>query len=96
MVSVVVAGAPPGTFTLVGFRVHVELAGAPAQLTATVCANFACGVRVMVEVPAAPGATESVLGEAEMLKFGPDPVSVTFCDPPVALSVMFIVADSGP
>src|SRR5580698_1813904 len=31
-----------------------------------------------------------------MLKFGPDPVNVTFCEPPVALSVMFRVPDSGP
>ena len=31
-----------------------------------------------------------------MLKFGPDPVNVTFCNPPVPLSAMFIVADSGP
>ena len=36
------------------------------------------------------------MGEAEMLKFGPDPVNVTFCEPPVPLSKMFIVADSGP
>ena len=36
------------------------------------------------------------MGEAEMLKFGPEPVNVTFCEPPVPLSKIFIVADSGP
>lgn len=94
--SVVVAADPGGTFTLGGLSEQVEFAGAPLQLTATVCENFASGVREIVEVPVAPGATLMVLGEADILKFGPDPVSVTFCEPPVALSVMFIVADSGP
>src|SRR5712671_5126357 len=31
-----------------------------------------------------------------MRKFGPDPLSVTFCEPPVALSAIFRVPDSGP
>ena len=87
---------PGGTLTLVGFRVHVELAGAPLHATATAPVNFACGFSEMVEVPADPGAILSVFGDAEIAKFGPEPVSVTVCDPPVALSLMFIVAASGP
>jgi hypothetical protein len=76
-VSVLVTGAPPGTLTFAGFNVHFEFVGAPVQLTATVCANFACGVSVIVDVPDDPGATLKVVGEAEMAKFGPDPLNVT-------------------
>ena len=76
-VSAVVTAAPPGTFTLTGFNVQVEFAGAPVQLTATVAANFACGVSLIVEVPDAPGTTLIVLGEAAIAKFGPEPLKVT-------------------
>ena len=87
---------PGGTFKLVGFKVQLEFAGAPVQVSATVAVNFACGFSVIVEVPDDPGATLIVVGDAEIAKFGPEPVSVTVCEPPVALSLMFIVAVSGP
>ena len=76
-VSVLVCGAPPNNWTFGGLSVQVEFAGALVQFTAIVAANLACGVSVIVEVPADPCVTVSVFGEAEMLKSGPEPVKVT-------------------
>jgi hypothetical protein len=49
---------------LVGDRVQVSPAGDTAEVSATVPVNPLIGATVMVEVPAAPARTVTVVGEA--------------------------------
>jgi hypothetical protein len=59
-----------------GLKVAVTPVGRPEAANVTLPANGLTSVTVMVSVPLAPGATVTVVGEAERLKL-PRPVTVS-------------------
>jgi hypothetical protein len=69
----VTAVAPSAGVTVAGERVQVELAGAPAQVSATACLKPPVGVTVMVDVTLALRATVAAVGERLMVKSGAGP-----------------------
>ena len=69
--SVEVAVPPAGGVTLAGDRVHVNPAGLTEEVNVTAWLNVPDEVTVIVEVPATPALTDTVVGLADIAKLDP-------------------------
>ena len=82
----------PSIVTVVGVMEQVVAAGQPLTVMLMGWLNFARGASVTVELPDDPLLMVSDVGEADMVKSGPDPERDTDCGLPVALSANDSVA----
>ncbi len=92
IVRTAVSECMPSIGTGLGTIVQVAPVGKPLQFTLIGCLNSPRGVNVNVEVPELPFGTVIVVGDAEMVKSGPEPAKDTVCELVGPLSVKVSVA----
>lgn len=92
IVRTAVSECMPSIGTGLGTIVQVAPVGKPLQFTLIGWLNSPSGVRVNVELPELPLVTVIVVGDAEMVKSGPEPAKDTVCGLVGPLSVKVSVA----